>query len=315
MTREWADPYVYQGTGVLVNKLGIRDENLFKNFEYEQTDSRTIELQDMPLPSIFDISYLKFIHGYLFQDVYEWAGKTRTIDLSKGGDTFDRPQNIHASIEKIDAKLQKQNHLQGLIKQDFVEKITDLFADLNALHPFREGNGRSTREFLGQMARAAGYELDQKRIDIEKNQWNLASTQSLRDNLKPIKEIFSRAIRPSRAVAFEMLPRELALKRYPELQLSYAALDSLQETLANRYRGNKKAQEHFLVHARTETLRKLDQGMPIVMNLMNINSSNRCLAESPLLGGGVLAKPIDDSKIQPDRESLFANRMTARPGF
>lgn len=259
-TSKYADPYVYQGTGVLINKLEIRDEAAFKKFEYQSTDFRTQELHKQELPARFDLAHLKSVHAHLFKDVYQWAGQTRTIESSKGGATYERVQNIETTGARISDRLQAQNNLQGLDKRQFVEKFSVLYADLNALHPFREGNGRATREFIGQVARNAGYELDQTRIDNNKNQWNKAAAQSVHGDLAGIKEIFSQAVRPSQAVAFENLPRDAALQKHPELQGTYTALDAMQKTLQNRHPGNQRAQDHFLAHARTEAVRKLDQG-------------------------------------------------------
>lgn len=261
MAREWADPYAYPGTGVLMNKPGIRDEKVLAVFEYEQTYARANELAQGPAaPVKFDFNHLKSIHAHLFKDVYEWAGQPRTVNISKGGTSFERIQNIESAGERFGNQLQEQNNLRGLDKRQFVEKISSLYADLNTLHPFREGNGRATREFLGQLARGAGYELDQSRIDNAKNQWNQAAARCVHGDLGPIKEIFSHAIRHSQAVAFETLPRAEALQRHPELQRTFDALDDFQKTLSARYPDNQKAQEHFLAQARTEAVRKLDQG-------------------------------------------------------
>lgn len=272
MAREYADPYVYQGTGVLINKANIRDENTFKKVEYQATDFRAAELHKQALPAKFDFDHLKTIHGHLFKDVYDWAGQPRTTDLSKGKTTFERVQNIEATGKRIGNRLQEQNNLQGLDKRQFVEKVSSLYADLNALHPFREGNGRATREFISQVARSAGYEFDNARIDNNKSQWNQASAQSVQGDSGPMKEILSQAIRPSRAVAFEILPREEALKRHPELQQTFKALDTFQKTLPERYPGNQKAQDHFFAQAHTEAVRKLDQGTPTIAPQREPNS-------------------------------------------
>lgn len=258
--RESVDPYVYKGTGVLANKPGIRDQKALSLFEYEQTQVRAIELAKRPPPKKFDFERLKAIHAHLFQDVFDWAGQTRTVGLSKGGTSFERVQNIEAVGQRISHRLEEQNNLQGLDKRQFVEQVTKLYSDLNALHPFREGNGRSSREFIRELAQGAGYDLDQKRIDFDKGQWNRASAQSIQNDTTALKDILSKAIRPSAAVAFEALPEQDALKKHPELQHTYGALATLKKTLQQRYPDNQKAQDHFLMQARIEAVRKLDQG-------------------------------------------------------
>ena len=263
MARELADPYSYQGSGVLTNLPAIRDARVLATFEHEQTYARTIELSKTPPPANFDFEHLKSIHGHLFQDVYAWAGQIRTTDLSKGKTTFERVQNIAAAGKRIGNRLHEQNNFQGLDKRQFVERISSLYADLNALHPFREGNGRTTREFISQVARAAGYELDQTRIENNQGQWNQASAQSIQGDSAAIKLIFSNAIRPSRAVAFETLSRQDALARHPELARTFNTLDAFKKALPSRYPDNQKGQDHFFAQARTEAVRRLDQGIPI----------------------------------------------------
>ncbi|NRF71399.1 hypothetical protein HLB44_30880 [Aquincola sp. S2] len=128
------------------------------------------------------------------------------------------------------------------------------------MHPFREGNGRATREFIGQLARQAGYELDQTRIDKVKGEWNLAARLSFQGELGPIKDLFAEAIRPMRAVAFEKLPEAEAVARHPELQAAYAGLRAVANTLADKFPGNARAQQHYAAQAKSETMRLLDGG-------------------------------------------------------
>lgn len=258
-----ADPYVYRDSDVLVNKPGIRDKAALRTFEYEIAALREQELANKPLPEKFDYAHLKAIHKHLFQDVYDWAGQERTTDLSKGGTTFERQRRLDLMGGVISDKIAAQNNLRGLDRHQFVDRLTLLYADLNMLHAFREGNGRSTRAFLGQIARGAGYELDQRIIDREKGEWNLAAkiaVDPLNKDLRPIRDIFREAVRTSRSVAFETLPREEALKRHPELERQYKDLDLKKAQIAQSYPGNEKAQAHFFTQARSEIIRNLDQG-------------------------------------------------------
>jgi len=252
-----ADPYVYPGTGILINKPGIRNEAVFKQFEYEQSGTRSMELCDMVPPAKFSIGHLKAIHQHLFQDVYDWAGQSRTTDLSKGGSTFARPANFGDRAKKFDSIFSDPQAMHGLEKPRVVARLATAFADLNSMHLFREGNGRAIREFISQMAHAAGFELDQRLIDNDKNQWNEASKKSANGDIEPIKAFFAKALRPAHSVAFEMFPRAAALEIYPGLQSSYDALDSTILALQLKYPTNPKALEHFTNQARTETLRKL----------------------------------------------------------
>lgn len=256
----FADPYVSPSTGLLVNKLGIRDEAVLRTFEYEQSALRVVELRDKPIEGRFDLAHLAKVHEHLFQDVYDWAGKMRTVNISKGGTSFARVEFIEGEANKLAAQLQKENGLKGLEKPAFVERLSHYYAEWNALHPFREGNGRSTRELVGQLARQAGYELDQTRIDNDKGQWNEAAKRSFNGDLSGVKQIFAQAVRPSRAIAFEKLPRNEALRKHPELAVAYQVMDSTQGELSVKYAGQPKAYKHFLDAARAELVRKMDSG-------------------------------------------------------
>ena len=260
MPPEFEDPYVYPGTQVLRNKPGIRDGYALRQFEYEQTALRIADLREHPVAGKFDLQHLRDTHAQVFQDVYEWAGQIRSINFSKGGSVFARTDTIFAEAKRLHEGLVKENRLHGLEKNQFVERFAHYFAEWNALHPFREGNGRSTREFFGQLAREAGYELDQTRIDNSKDQWNEAARLSFNGNLAPVKAIFTQAVRPSRALAFEKLPEAEALAKHPELNGAFEYLHALRTAAQERYPGNEKAAHHFAAQARSEVLRRLDKG-------------------------------------------------------
>lgn len=92
------DPYCYPGTAVLINRLDIRDPNELQAFEDEITRERAAE----PLPAgRLSVSHLKSVHHHLFQDVYDWAGRVRTIRISKGDSMFCYPENIQAELAKL----------------------------------------------------------------------------------------------------------------------------------------------------------------------------------------------------------------------
>lgn len=201
MLPESGDPYTYPGTGVLRNKAGIRDAEALKQYEYERSALRLEQLREKPLVGRLDLDHLKAIHAYLFQDVYEWAGKVRTINITRGDTAFALAPYIENEARKLSASLVTENKLLGLEKPQFIERFAHYYAEWNVLHPFREGNGRATREWLGQLARAAGYELDQTRIDNSNQQWSHAAERSFYGDLAPVTQIFVDAIRaaPSRS--------------------------------------------------------------------------------------------------------------------
>lgn len=253
--------YFYSGTDVLINKPGLREPAALKEFEYGMAISRAAELPASGIKGNFDLAHLQAIHRHLFQDTYEWAGQIRDVSMAKGKSvTFEKPENIPAAAEKIHARLAASDYLKGLQKKDFVQNVATFYADMNRLHPFREGNGRSTRVLIGELAERAGYVLDQTRIENGKGQWNEAAAQSMGGDTSAVEKILSEAIRPSRSVAFENLPRDQALAKHPELKPLFAALDATAKDLEAKHPGNAKAQTHFLTHKRTEMVRQLDTG-------------------------------------------------------
>jgi cell filamentation protein len=134
------DPYCYPGTTVLINRLGTTDQSILNAFEAEMTSQRAAE----PLP-IGRLSYTHYraIHRHFFQDVYAWAGRIRTVRMSKGSSEFCYLENIDREMRRLFDGLTAQKHLRGLDARKFAEKAAHLLAELNAIHPFREGNGRS----------------------------------------------------------------------------------------------------------------------------------------------------------------------------
>jgi cell filamentation protein len=158
---EAPDNYVYDGTSVLINKLDIRDDRAFRDVERRFTAGRLVELSNTPIRGHFGFTHLKKIHAYIFQDLYEWAGKPRQAGfLSKGGTIFCRGEYIDSQAEQLFGKLQAEKLLRGYDKPKFIERLAYFMGEVNALHPFREGNGRTCREFFRELSLCAGYVLD-----------------------------------------------------------------------------------------------------------------------------------------------------------
>ena len=157
-----ADPTCYPGTTVLINKLGLKDQARLDAFEAEITAQRASE----PLPS-GSLSYRHYcaIHRHLFQDVYPWAGKLRTVRISKEGSAFCYPEHIDREMRRLFAGLSEQKHFGGLGAAAFAEKAAHFLAELNAIHPFREGNGRAQLSFLTVLAERTGHPLHVERLD------------------------------------------------------------------------------------------------------------------------------------------------------
>ncbi len=160
------DPYLIPGSDVLENKLGIRDAKELERAERLLSADRLVELATEPVTGNFDLAHLQRIHRAIFQDVYDWAGDLREINISKGGMRFAMTSQLEASAADIFARLRRRdNYLQGLQQSDFARSAAEYLGDVNALHPFREGNGRTQREFFRQLAARAGFHLDWSRTD------------------------------------------------------------------------------------------------------------------------------------------------------
>jgi cell filamentation protein len=156
------DTYCYPGTTVLKNKIDTKKQNILDEFEAEITTQRASE--DMPAGDL-DYAHYLALHKHLFQDVYTWAGKPRTVRISKGGSMFCYPENIQTQSDKLFKQLKAQNHLKDRDGAAFAKGAAHFIAELNAIHPFREGNGRSQLSFLMLLAETAGHPLDATKID------------------------------------------------------------------------------------------------------------------------------------------------------
>jgi cell filamentation protein len=143
------DPYLYKNTQVLKNRLGIRDAATLEAFEVEMTSLRA----DEPLPSgHFDSVHYRKIHRHLFQDVYRWAGRYRSVRITKGGNPFCFPEHIDWQMEQLFVRLAHGELLRTPAFQTFAARAAEFLSELNAVHPFREGNGRTQLAFLDQVA-------------------------------------------------------------------------------------------------------------------------------------------------------------------
>jgi len=158
------DPYCYPGTTVLKNLANIRDQATLQAFEDDMASQRAEE--PSPLGRL-SASHYKAIHHHLFQDVYPWAGKLRTVRISKGGSMFCYPENIAGEMQRLFGNLQRERFLAGLTTETFAAKASHFLAELNAIHPFREGNGRTQLAYLTLLAEKAGHPIDLERLNPE----------------------------------------------------------------------------------------------------------------------------------------------------
>lgn len=158
------DPYCYPGTRILKNIPDIRDEAALRRFEAAITAQRS----DEPFPAgRLSIRHYRAVHRHLFQDVYGWAGQFRTVRLSKGDSMFCYPEHIAGEMRRLFAALKDGQYLRGLSAGEFARAAAHFLAELNAIHPFREGNGRAQLSFLSIVADRAGHPLNFAQLDPE----------------------------------------------------------------------------------------------------------------------------------------------------
>ena len=154
------DTYCMPGTTVLKNKAGITDQNLLDEFEGDFTTLRIIELSEQAIDGDFDLDHLCKIHAHIFQDVYDWAGMVRTVDIVRGDSRFCNARLIASYANKVFTTLKDENHLRGLGASPISHRLAHYLSEINAIHPFREGNGRVQRLFIAQLAEQAGFAID-----------------------------------------------------------------------------------------------------------------------------------------------------------
>lgn len=155
------DPYLDSATGVLRNKLNLADADLLQEAETRLSMVRDFEIARETVPGRYDLGHLRRFHRRLFGDVYPWAGQLRTVDIWKGSSYFCAAVHIEAyANERVFPRVVAFDYLRGLDRQSVITALAELLAEVNALHPFREGNGRTQRAFLRQLAGAAGWRLD-----------------------------------------------------------------------------------------------------------------------------------------------------------
>lgn len=157
--------YCYPGTDVLINIPGFREQAQLDAYERLVTAERLRILQLRPLKGTFDKKHLCAIHRFIFRDVYPFAGKIRDEDISKGNFRFATARFLDEQIDELLYKLKDEQYLKDLPLHTFVDKLSYYLTELNVLHPFREGNGRTQREFIRCLALQAGYQIDWTRVE------------------------------------------------------------------------------------------------------------------------------------------------------
>jgi cell filamentation protein len=188
----WNSYFWEPGGQVLRNLYGVKDQGILSAIEYAQTASRELEIArgDAEIPRTYDGDHLRAIHQYLFQDVYEWAGKHRRVDMSKdlaGEEIVFAPTDLIDGAISEAADVVRSVDWPSTDQTEFAHATAETYSWLNYAHPFREGNGRAAKVFLHHVAEQSPWRLNFGALDTTppagefsaKDLWNLTSGLSI----------------------------------------------------------------------------------------------------------------------------------------
>lgn len=188
------DPYLYPALDVLRNRLGIHQAQRLEQTVWEFTSLRAATI---PLgPRGRGLQHLCAIHRQLYQDLFDWAGKLREIDIYQGDTPFCHFAWIEKEGNALMRKLEEEDYLCEQPWETFVERLSWYYGEINVLHPFRLGNGLTQRIFFEQLAIHAGYLLDWRGIDPDA--WSQANQLGAMGDPEPLERIFRKVVSEAR---------------------------------------------------------------------------------------------------------------------
>jgi len=191
------DPYVDPEVGDLRNLLGAKTPEELRILEPQAVFANELEMTEMDIPRTDDLVELRAIHAQLFKGVYNWAGQLRTVDIKKhrAGAGFFLPVGyIEQASSVVFNELTQERVLRGLPRDTFVERLTYFYDQLNYIHPFREGNGRTQRVFWQRVSNDAGYVIEWERVVGDEN--DLACVAAMEHNdREPLLVMFTQIVR------------------------------------------------------------------------------------------------------------------------
>lgn len=198
---DFVDPYLIPGTEVLRNAVGATTGHELAAAEADLSFARALQLLDDSVAATNDLVEFKEIHRRLFQDVFDWAGQLRVVDVRKDvpGAQFFMPFGlIERAAEICFRGLAEEQYLAGLERSTFIQRLAFHYEKINYLHPFREGNGRTQRIYWNRLALEAGWELDWRPVHGDENH-AAARAGSDDENLEPLIRMFEKVVAPATA--------------------------------------------------------------------------------------------------------------------
>jgi cell filamentation protein len=216
------DGYLQDDGRTLRNLVGARSVGELRYIEDALVEARALTMREHGLPASYDLDGLRSIHRHLFQDVYAWAGEPRTVEIRKGDVFFAPVARIESSIREVADYVTATDNLRAVAPADIAHALADVYAVVNHVHPFREGNGRTQREYLTALARESGHHIDWPAVSGAENDY--ASQAARSGDRQPMHEMFARVVRHSGAPAVDQDAAEAL--RLANLSRSPASLQS-----------------------------------------------------------------------------------------
>ncbi|TQI68578.1 Fic family protein [Clostridium sp. KNHs216] len=214
---EWDNKYCYPNSFTLKNKLNITDQVILNEAERKFTALRLLDIRKEPVEGDFDLKHLQAIHRFLFHDVYSWAGQLRTVNISKGNQ-FCSCMYIESGSKPVFDKLkQEDRYLIGTAPNVIGEKLAYYLGEINVIHPFREGNGRTQRVFIESLARIAGYQVNF--TNVSAHDMIEASADAFNCDYRKMTDIFRRITSPISSIEQEEYIRHVMPKGASSLNI------------------------------------------------------------------------------------------------
>lgn len=185
--------YCYPHSFILINKLEITDKDALNEAEREITSTRISQLKEHPVKGRFDLKHLQAIHRFIFQDIYDWAGELRTVNIAKGNQ-FCNCMYLESGFGSVYKQLESDHFLIGIDPDSVCEKLAYYLGELNVVHPFREGNGRAQRAYMESLALVSGYHIDFS--NITSHDMIEASADAFNCNYSKMTAIFEKITTP-----------------------------------------------------------------------------------------------------------------------
>jgi cell filamentation protein len=219
------ESYLYPNTGVLKNKFDIRDAAAL-----DRAEAGVVLVKEVDRPPFksFSLKEMQSVHKHLLSEVYAWAGQVRDYTTGRDSASFARPEFIESYFGNLQKELDAENFLRGTTKDKFAERSAYYVSEINAVHPFIDGNGRTTRMFLKDLAEQAGHQLSIKSIEANKGAWYEATAHSFRtSDTSKVREVIRQSLEPFVVRStVEVDPTQLSLSEKTVLDQSREFLKS-----------------------------------------------------------------------------------------